>query len=547
MRVAIFILLTFAMAANASAQNVTYQRLLNADKEPQNWLTFSGSYLGRRYSTLDQITPANAQNLELKWVFQTQSLQRMEATPLVVDGIMYVSQPPNDVVALDAKTGRVFWVYDYRLPPTAGGPCCGLNNRGLAILGDTVYMGTIDGHLVAIDAKSGHQLWDVQVADNSAGYSFTEAPLVVKDKIVMGAAGGEKGIRGFVAAYSAETGQEEWKFNTIPSPGEPGNDTWPAGDAWKRGGASSWTTGSYDPDLNLIFWGTGNPWPDSDPQVREGDNLYTDSAIAIDADTGKMKWYFQFTPNDGDDWDSIQVPVLADMPVNGVQKKVIYWANRNGFFYVLDRATGKFIRGNAFVKQNWATGLDANGRPVRAPNMRATVAGTLTFPGSQGGTNWYSPSYSTHTGLFYVSAWQDYGVVVTKGIPRIEGGQGSGFPRSTMPTITRGPINTWTEDIAHGEVQAIDPRTGEQKWAFKTNDVSDSGILTTASDMLFTGGREGYFYAIDARNGNLLWKTNTGGQMSSSPITYSVDGKQYVAMACGHDLFVFGLRDENAK
>ena len=321
MRVAIFILLTFAMAANVSAQNVTYQRLLNADKEPQNWLTFSGSYLGARYSTLDQITPANAQNLELKWVFQTQSLQRMEATPLVVDGIMYVSQPPNDVVALDAKTGHVFWVYDYRIPPTAGGPCCGLNNRGLAILGDTVYMGTIDGHLVAIDAKSGHGLGTFKWRITVQVIRLRRPRFVVKDKIVMGAA---RVNRGFVAAYSAETGQEDpRKFNTIPSPGEPGNDTWPAGDAWKRGGASSWTTGSYDPDLNLIFWGTGNPWPDSDPQVREGDNLYTDSAIAIDADTGKMKWYFQFTPNDGDDWDSIQVPVLADMPVNGVQKKVI--------------------------------------------------------------------------------------------------------------------------------------------------------------------------------------------------------------------------------
>lgn len=546
MKIARHTLLLFSailIAGGAAAQNVTYQRLLNADKEPQNWLTFSGSYLGRRYSTLDQITPANAKNLELKWEFQTQSTQRMEATPLVVDGVLYVTQPPNDVVALDAKTGRAFWIYQYRLPLTAGGPCCGLNNRGLAILGDTIYMGTIDAHLVAIDAKSGHQLWDVQVADNSMGYSLTEAPLVVKDKIIMGVAGGERGIRGFVAAYSAETGQQEWKLNTIPAPGEPGSETWPAGDGWKRGGASSWTTGSYDPDLNLIFWGTGNPWPDLDPESRPGDNLYTDSALAIDPDTGKMKWYFQFTPNDGDDWDSIQVPVLADMPVNGVQRKVIYWANRNGFFYVLDRATGKFIRGNAFVKENWATGLDENGRPIRSPNSRATVGGTLTFPGSQGGTNWFSPSYSTHTGLFYVSAWQDYSAIFTKGLPAVNGGRGGGFPQSTMPTITRGPLNTWTEEIAHGEVQAIDPRTGEKKWGFEMNDVTDSGILTTASDMLFTGGREGYFYALDARNGALLWKLNTGAQMSSSPITFLVDGKQYVAMASGNALFVFGLRE----
>jgi alcohol dehydrogenase (cytochrome c) len=544
MRIASYIVFVFTLmiTANASAQDVTYQRILNADKEPQNWLTYSGSYSGRRDSMLDQITPANAKNLELKWVFQAQSLQKMEASPLVVDGIMYITQPPNDVVAVDAKTGRVFWIYQYRVPATMN-LCCGQVNRGLAILGDTLYMGTVDAHLVAIDAKSGHQLWDVQVADTASAYSLTEAPLIVKDKIVIGVAGGERAIRGFVAAYSAETGKELWKFNTVPGPGEPGHETWP-GDTWEHGGGSSWMTGSYDPDLNLVFWGIGNPWPDTDPDSRVGDNLYTDSALALDPDTGKLKWYFQFTPNDGADWDSMQVPVLADMPMNGAQKKVIYWANRNGFFYVLDRATGKFIRGNAFVKQNWATGLDENGGVIRAPNMRPTIGGTLIFPGTQGGTNWYSPSYSPHTGLFYVSAWQDYSTVFTKVAPGAPAGRGGVlFPKSTLPTITRGPINTWTEDVAHGEVQAIDPRTGEKKWAFEMNDVTDAGILTTASDMLFTGGREGYFFAMDARNGSVLWRTSTGGQISAAPVTYLVDGKQYVAISCGHALFVFGLRE----
>ena len=542
MKLTSFFLAVILVATSGSAQDVSYQRLLNADKEPQNWLTYSGSYLGRRYSSLNQITPANAKNLELKWVFQAQSLQKLEATPLVVDGIMYITQPPNDVVALDAKTGRVFWIYEYRAPQVLR-LCCGQVNRGLAILGDTLYMGTVDAHLVAIDAKSGHQLWDVQVADSASGYALTEAPLIVKDKIVIGVAGGEHAIRGFVAAYSAETGKEEWRFNTVPGPGEPGNETWP-GDTWQRGGGSSWMTGSYDPELNLIYWGIGNPWPDLAPDVREGDNLYTDSAVALDAETGKLKWYFQFTPNDGADWDSMQVPVLTDMPWNGAQKKVMFWANRNGFFYVLDRATGKFLRGNAYVKQNWATGLDDNGRPIRAPNMRATVGGTLTFPGSQGGTNWYSPSFSPHTGLFYVSAWQDYSAVFTKTLSAAQGGIGGvNFPRSTLPTLSRGPINTWTEAVAHGEVQAIDPRTGDKKWVFEMHDVTDSGILTTASDVLFTGGREGYFFAMDARNGNVLWKTSTGGQIAAAPITYSAEGKQYVAISCGQDLFVFGLRD----
>jgi alcohol dehydrogenase (cytochrome c) len=527
------------MVMPASAQ-VSSQRLLNTDKEPQNWLMYSGNYNGRRYSQLDQITPANANQLELKWVFQANSLQKMEATPLVVDGVMYVTQPPNDIVALDAKTGRIFWIYQYH--PAAVQVCCGQVNRGLAILGDTLYMGTIDAHLEAISAKNGHLLWDVKVADEN-NYSITEAPLIVKDKVVVGAAGGDEGIRGFVAAYSPETGDLVWKFNTIPPPDEPGNETWP-GDTWKKGGGPSWMTGSYDPALNLVYWGIGNPYPDMLPDTREGDNLYTCSAIALDADTGKLKWYFQFTPNDGNDWDSMQVPVLAQMPWNGKPRDVIYWANRNGFFYVLDRATGKFLRGNPFVKQTWATGLDANGRPIRSDTSRATLEGTKVYPGTQGGTNWYSPSYSPHTKLFYVSAWEDYFNIMTKPAPGVvPAGRIPGFPRSPLPTLNRGPIDTWSEAYGHGEVKAIDPQTGEQKWAFKMHDTTDSGILTTASDVLFTANREGYFLVLDARNGNLLWRATLGAQISSAPITYSVDGKQYAAMSAGHALFVFGLRE----
>jgi alcohol dehydrogenase (cytochrome c) len=533
-------LLAFALGVTAASAQVSSQELLNADKEPQNWLMYSGNYNGRRYSQLDQITPANAKQLELKWVFQANSLQKMEATPLVVDGVMYVTQPPNDIVALDAKTGRIFWIYQYH--PATVQICCGQVNRGLAILGDTLYMGTIDAHLEAVNAKNGHLLWDVKVADEST-YSITEAPLIVKDKVVVGAAGGEEGIRGFVAAYSPETGDLIWKFNTIPEPGEPGSETWP-GDTWKHGGGPSWMTGSYDPALNLVFWGIGNPYPDMFPESREGDNLYTCSAIALDADTGKLKWHFQFTPNDGNDWDSMQVPVLAEMPWNGKPRDVIYWANRNGFFYVLDRATGKFLRGNPFVKETWATGLDANGRPIRSNESRASVEGTKVYPGTQGGTNWYSPSYSPHTKLFYVSAWEDYFNVMTKLAPgTVPTGRIPGFPHSPLPSVNRGQIDTWTEAYGHGEVKAIDPQTGEEKWAFKMHDVTDSGILTTASDVLFTANREGYFLVLDARNGNLLWRTTLGAQISSAPITYSMDGKQYVAMSAGHALFVFGLRE----
>jgi alcohol dehydrogenase (cytochrome c) len=530
------------LAAAALPAQVTYNRLLHADREPQNWLTFSGAYNGWRHSSLTLITPANAKDLEMKWVFQAESTEKLEATPLVVDGVMYVTQPPNDIVALDAKTGRLFWIYQYKVSPDAR-VCCGRINRGLAILGSTLYMGTIDAHLVAVDAKNGRPIWDVALAEPKQGYAVTLAPLIVKDKVIIGTAGGEQGIIGFIAAYDAATGKELWKFHTIPGPGETGNETW-GGDSWKHGAGSLWITGSYDPDLNLVYWGVGNPGPDWNPDKRPGDNLYTCSALALDPDTGKLKWYFQFTPHDGMDWDSAQIPVLVNMNWKGAPRKLMLWANRNGFFYVLDRTNGKFVRGNAFVRQNWAAGLDENGRPIRLFNTGSNAEGTLTYPNAQGGTNWFSPSWSPHTGLFYVGSWQEAHALASE-VP-VEFAEGKGYtggsPITPMPNIRRPPINYWTEQAGHGEVLAIDPRTGEKKWSFKEHDVTDAGILTTDSDVLFTGSREGYFLALDARNGNVLWHAITGGQISSSPITYEVDGKQFVAISANHALFVFGLR-----
>jgi alcohol dehydrogenase (cytochrome c) len=529
-------LLLLWLAGGLYAQ-VTFERLLRASQEPQNWLTYSGGYSSNRYSLLDQITPSNAKQLELKWVFQAQSLQVFESTPLVVEGVMYLTQAPNDVFALDAKTGRVFWVYQYAPSPDSK-LCCGAVNRGLAILGDTLYLGTIDAHLIAIDARNGRPIWNIQVADFNAGYSLTHAPLIVKDKVVVGTAGGEYGIRGFIAAYDARTGKQAWKFHTIPGPGERGHETW-QGDAWEHGGGSAWITGSYDPDLNLIYWGTGNPGPDWNPDQRPGDNLYTDCAVALDADTGKMKWYFQFTPHDAADWDAVQIPVLVNENWNGTPRKLLLWANRNGFFYVLDRATGKFLSGRPFVKQNWAKGLDDNGRPM----LTGLAEGASVYPGVQGGTNWYSPSYSPRTRLFYISAWDNYSTIFTKQPMEYVPGRRfmGGRARSAVPALRRGPINTWTEEGGYGAVVAMDPRTGEKKWEFKMHDVTDAGILTTASDVLFSGGREGYFYALDARDGKLLWRSSLGGQIAAGPVTYRVDGKQYVAIAAGHSLFAFGL------
>src|SRR5262245_4316518 len=289
---------------------VSYDRMLRASNEPNNWLTYSGGYMSQRYSLLRGIDRSNVKNLELKWILPNQVFGAWQSTPLVVDGIMYLTQRPNDVLAVDAKTGRVFWLYRHAVSPDAR-VCCGSNNRGLAILGDTLVLATLDAHLVAIDAKSGRPVWNVAVADPKLGYSMTMAPLVVKDKVLIGTGGGEYGIQGFIAAYDAKSGKEVWRFHTIPGPGEPGHETW-NGDAWKTGGGSIWVTPSYDPELNLTYWGVGNPGPDWNPDQRPGDNLYTDSVVALDADTGALKWHYQFTPNDGYDYDSVQIAVLAD-------------------------------------------------------------------------------------------------------------------------------------------------------------------------------------------------------------------------------------------
>ncbi len=400
--------LTVITCSLALHAQVTSDKIVRAADEPQNWLTYSGGYASQRHSLLKQIDPGNAKNLELKWILPDQVFGAWQSTPLVVNGIMYVTQRPNDVLAVDAKTGRVFWQYRYTVSPEAR-VCCGSNNRGVAILGDTLYMGTLDAHLVALDATAGRPLWNIEVGDPKLGYSITMAPLIVKDKVLVGVGGGEYGIRGFIAAFDARTGKEIWRFHTIPAPGEPGSETW-KGDAWKTGGGSLWVTPSYDPATNQTYWGVGNPGPDWNSDLRPGDNLYTDSVVALDADTGQLKWHFQFSPNDTYDYDSVQVAVLADLNWRGTPTKAMLWANRNGFFYVLDRTNGRFLFGTPFVKVNWASGLDAKGRPIATPQP----PGQPTWPGNQGGTNWYSPSFSPSTGLFYVSAWENYASIYRK-------------------------------------------------------------------------------------------------------------------------------------
>lgn len=527
---------------------VSSDRLVNAVAEPENWLTYSGSYLSQRHTGLAQIRPGNVDELELKWIYQAQSLEAFEATPLVVDGVMYLTEAPNTALALDAATGRIFWRYQH-VPSAASRPCCGRVNRGLAILGNTLFMATIDAELIALDATTGKPIWQKTVADPSIGYAMTLAPLAIDDKVVVGVAGGEYGIRGFIAAFDADTGEEVWRFYTIPGPGEPGFETWEdGGDAWMHGGASVWVTGSYDPELNLTYWGIGNPGPDWNPAQRPGDNLYSDSVVALDADTGELAWHFQFTPNDNYDYDSVQVPVLVDLPTDDISSgRLMLWANRNGFFYVLDRTNGQFIRGTPFVKVNWASGIDESGRPIETPQGTEAV----TYPGVQGGTNWYSPSYNPNTELLYVTAWENYGTVFRPVDVEYEpgrnfgGGQlGAPIPGApNLPGLGTQQVNNWTEAVGNGAILALDPRTGEQAWRFEMTDVSQSGILTTATNLLFTGSREGYFFALDARSGDLLWRQRLGGQGANGPMSYALDGDQYIVVAMGNGLFAFGLPD----
>jgi len=554
-------LLSYGLQAQTS---VSYDRLRNTAKEPHNWLTYGGDYFSQRYSLLTQITAANAKSLALSWVYQSPQTGSWQATPIVVDGIMYLTQRPNDVVALDAASGRVFWVYRYQNDPELV-VCCGSNNRGVAILGESLFMGTLDANLIALDARSGRPIWKTKVADSKAGYSITVSPLVVKDKVVIGVGGGEYGIRGFIAAFDAQTGKEAWRFYTVPGPGEAGHETWEAcppnsaglcdPEGWKHGGGSVWVTGSYDPDLNLTYWGTGNVGPDYSHEQRPGDNLYTAAVVALDGDTGKLRWHYQFTPHDRYDYDSVQVPVLADITMKGAPVKALLWANRNGNFYAIDRATGKFLLGKPFVKVNWMSGFDANGRPIQTPQP----AGMPTYPAIQGGTNWYSPSYSRRTQLMYISAWENQAqlfgstpIVYQEG-RNFTGGVNQPFvPMAGEPTkaipgapaiqgLIRGPINNWTDEAGNGAILAIDPGTGDIKWRYKMTDVTDSGIVTTASDLLVAGGREGYLQILDVRNGQLVWKAQLGAQVRQNPMTFAVNGKQYIAAIAGLSLFVFAL------
>ncbi|MCY4587617.1 MAG: PQQ-dependent dehydrogenase, methanol/ethanol family [Bryobacterales bacterium] len=517
------------ICAQFALAQVPYERLRNADQEPGSWLTYSGAYHGQRFSKLDQISTENVADLRPVWVYQVEGSGEIETTPLVADGVMYVTELEARVTALDVRTGRPLWTYQHAMPEGVLNIGFGRTNRGGALLDETFYFGTLDAHLVALDAKSGALRWKTKVAENKLGYSITAAPLAIDGKIIVGISGGEAGIRGFLDAYDAETGERAWRTHTIPGPGEPGNDTW-GGDSWKTGAGATWLTGSYDPELDLLYWGTGNPGPDWNGDSRPGDNLYTCSLLAIEAPTGKLRWHFQFTPHDVHDWDSNQIPVLIDMPLAGKQRKVVAFANRNAFYYLLDRETGEFLLGTEYSTQTWAKGIGKTGRPILLPDKEPTVDGNLVYPSLQGATNWMSPSYSPVTKMLYVPV-REMGSYYFKGEAKYEPGK----------VFVGGGERRLDGDKAWGTVRALRADSGERVWDFRTPSPLWTGVMATAGGLVFGGSNEGNFYALDASTGKPLWDFQTGGIIRSNPISFLADGKQYIATSGGRAYYVFAL------
>ena len=538
MRTAKYSVLLLALCcALPSFAQVPYERLLKSDAEPQNWLMYGGNFGSQRFSGLKQITPQNAANLRVAWAYQLRGNGVMESSPLIVDGIMYVTEPPSNVTALDARTGKPLWHYVPVVPrdfvPIGLFP----TNRGVAVLDDKLYLATIDDHLIALDAKSGVVRWNSQVADRAEGYAITQAPLAINGKIVVGVGGGEAGAHGFLSCFDAKDGKLLWRTYTVArSASDPGADTWADG-SWSNGGGTTWNTGSYDPDLNLVYWGTGNPAPDWNGEGRMGDNLYTCSLIALDADTGTMKWYFQFSPHETHDWDSSEPPILFNTTVNGKMRKLVALANRNAFYYVLDRTTGEFLTGVPFAKQTWAKGLDAKGRPIKMPadQIEPSVEGTLVYPTLTGAINWTSPCYSPLTGLFYVNA-RDAGAYYIKGERKMAPGNSVGIVGGGGGGARWGPADETTTSI-----RALDGATGEKKWEYKMVGDSWTGTLVTAGGLVFSADAAGNFFALNAATGEPLWHLLLGSSVRSNPVSYAVDQKQYIVDSAGNTLFVFSL------
>jgi alcohol dehydrogenase (cytochrome c) len=534
----VVLLLIWLPAADSSEENAAVRSQINVRAQdllaatPGNWLSYNGDYSGRRYSPLSEINANNVAQLRAQWVFHSSNSDHLETTPLVVNGTMFLTSA-NDVFALDAETGRTVWHYSRPISEGLIDDASRHLSRGVGIWHHRVYRETDNAHLLCLDARSGSLIWEVAYADWNRNYGATSAPLVVNDKVIVGTSGGDDGVRGLIAAYDAESGKLVWRFWTIPGPGEFGSSSWP-GDLYLHGGGTAWMPGTYDPELNTLFWGTSNPAPDFEGSVRPGDDLYTDCVLALDPDSGKLKWYFQFTPHDLFDYDATETAVLVDAVYKGQPRKLLLEANRNGYIYLLDRTNGKFLSATQFVeKLNWAQGIDPNGRPIRTP-VKPTPAGAKVCPGYGGATNWFAPSYNQSTQLFYFMALeqcQNY------------------FSAQEPERFTPGKefYSTGVEHLPGENPQkvllafSLSTETFAWKYPQIGRARSTGGTMTTAGGLLFFGDDAESFEAADARQGKPLWHFNTGQEMSASPMTYAVKGKQYVAIAAGSDVFSFAL------
>jgi alcohol dehydrogenase (cytochrome c) len=492
-----------------------------------DWTTYHGSISGNRYSSLEQINSGNVRSLTLRWMFPIPSSPRIEATPIVVDGVMYVTGW-NEVWVLDATSGQQIWMF--RQPHTDGllSEAGRGANRGVAVSGDSLFTITDNAHLLALDRWTGSKLWGVEMGSVKDSYSATGAPLVVGNLVISGVAGGEEGARGFVDAYEAATGKHVWRFNVIPKRGEKGSETW-IGNALEHGCGATWLTGSYDPALDLVYWQTGNPCPDFNGDERNGDNLYTASVVALSAKTGELKWHFQFTPHDLHDWDATEPLLLLDQPWRGQPRKLLVHADRNGFFFVLDRINGELLLAEPFVKVNWATGYGKDGRPILTENYETTNEGTLTCQASSGGTNWPANAWSPVTKLFYVRA-SDWCAIYRKQADPLVDDRWMGGTAPNQP----GALNF---------IRALDINTGHKVWEYPFKGNGRGGLIATAGGLVFFGSSEGALVALDATHGKPLWHFSAGQNWQASPMTYMVGGRQYIVLPGPAGVFAFALPD----
>jgi alcohol dehydrogenase (cytochrome c) len=499
----------------------------------RDWPTYNGGPDGNRYTTLSQIDKSNVDRLSVAWMFTLKDAGQLQVTPVVAGGIMYVAGV-NECYALDAGSGRQIWHYGRQRTPnlSTGGHA----NRGVAVSGDRVFMETDNAHIIALNRFTGALLWDAELGDMRSNYAASSAPLPAGNLIVSGVSGGEHGANGFVAAHDQQTGKEVWRFATVPRRGEPGSETWDGKDI-EHGGAPTWFTGSYDPELDVVYWPTGNPSKEYNGDHRKGDNLYSDSMLALDRKTGTLKWYYQFTPHDLWDWDATETSVLVDAAWNGQPRQLMLHANRNGFFYVFDRRDGTLLLAKPFVKNlTWASGIGSDGRPIRLPNQEPSPAGTKVCPSQDGATNWFSPSFNPATGLYYLQTFEKCSIYTKNEQGDWESGK----------SYLGGTQHTADDPEPKRVLKAIDIHTGAIAWELPQVGPAYSwgGTLATASGLVIVGEDGGGLMAVDATTGKPLWSLPTNQTWRASPMTYSFDGRQFIAIASGPNIIAVALTEK---